>query len=139
MLNKRKGNSLRIVFMGTPDFSVPTLEAIYHSHHHIDMVITQPDKEVGRGKKISFSPIKEKSLAYGLQIRQPLRLRKDTDLIEEMRRLAPDVIVVIAFGQILPKEVLDIPRYGCLNGHTTTFAPIINRPLNRGSPTVGRQ
>ena len=108
--------SLRIVFMGTPDFSVPSLLQLAQSNHEIAAVYTQPDKQRGRGKKVSFSPVKEKAVELGIPVFQPDSMRSD-DVIEELKSLAPDVIIVIAYGKILPKAVLDIPKYGCLNVH----------------------
>lgn len=108
--------SLRIVFMGTPDFSVPSLVRLAQSQHDLAAVYTQPDKQRGRGKKVTFSPVKEKAVELGIPVFQPDSMRSD-DVIEELKRLEPDVIIVIAYGKILPKAVLDIPKYGCLNVH----------------------
>ena len=107
-------DKLRIVFMGTPDFSVPSLESLAQAGYDIAAVYSQPDKQRGRGKKVTFSPVKAKALELGIPVFQPDSMRRD-DVIEELRRLAPDVIIVIAYGKILPKAVLDIPKYGCLN------------------------
>lgn len=107
---------LRIVFMGTPDFSVPSLQALHEQGFDIAAVYSQPDKQRGRGKKVSFSPVKEKALELGLPVLQPETLR-DEKVIAELAAFQPDVIVVIAYGKILPKAVLDIPKYGCLNVH----------------------
>ena len=108
--------SLRIVFMGTPDFSVPALARLAQSQHDVAAVYTQPDKQRGRGKKVTFSPVKEKAVELGIPVFQPDSMRSD-EVISELRSLAPDVIIVIAYGKILPKAVLDIPKYGCLNVH----------------------
>lgn len=108
--------SLRIVFMGTPDFSVPSLVELAQSPHDVAAVYTQPDKQRGRGKKVTFSPVKEKAVELGIPVFQPDSMRSD-DVIEELKSLKPDVIIVIAYGKILPKAVLDIPKYGCLNVH----------------------
>ena len=107
---------LRIVFMGTPDFSVPSLEKLAQAGYDIAAVYSQPDKQRGRGKKVTYSPVKEKALELGLPVFQPDSMR-DESVIAKLRELAPDVIIVIAYGKILPKAVLDIPRYGCLNVH----------------------
>ncbi len=107
---------LRIVFMGTPDFSVPSLQALYDAGHDIAAVYSQPDKQRGRGKKVSCSPVKEKAIELGLAVFQPDSLR-DSNVIAHLQELEPDVIVVIAYGKILPKAVLDIPKYGCINVH----------------------
>ena len=109
-------DKLRIVFMGTPDFSVPSLEKLAQAGYDIAAVYSQPDKQRGRGKKVTFSPVKEKALELGIPVFQPDSMRSD-DVIEQLHSLAPDVIIVIAYGKILPKAVLDIPKYGCLNVH----------------------
>ena len=108
--------SLRIVFMGTPDFSVPSLQALHDQGFDIAAVYSQPDKQRGRGKKVSFSPVKEKALELGIPVLQPDTLR-DEQVVAELAAFQPDVIIVIAYGKILPKAVLDIPKYGCLNVH----------------------
>lgn len=108
--------NLRIVFMGTPDFSVPSLQALYDAGYDIAAVISQPDKQRGRGKKVTFSPVKEKALELGLPVLQPDSMR-DEMVINTVRTLCPDVIIVIAYGKILPKAILDIPKFGCLNVH----------------------
>lgn len=100
--------------MGTPDFAVNTLEAIVKAGHEVLLVVTQPDKAKGRGKKMVITPVKEKALEYNLQVSQPERVREEA-FMEELERLKPDVIVVAAFGQILPERILNIPRYGCIN------------------------
>ena len=107
---------LRIVFMGTPDFSVPSLQALYDGGYDIAAVFSQPDKQRGRGKKVSYSPVKEKALALGLPVFQPETLR-DEGVAAQLAELRPDVIVVIAYGKILPKAILHIPTYGCVNVH----------------------
>ena len=107
---------LRIVFMGTPDFSVPSLQALHDQGFDIAAVYSQPDKQRGRGKKVSFSPVKEKALELGIPVLQPDTLR-DEQVAAELAAFQPDVIIVIAYGKILPKAVLDIPKYGCLNVH----------------------
>lgn len=121
---------MNIVFMGTPDFALPALKALYESDHHISLVVTQPDKAIGRGKKIQFSPIKEYALEKGLEIAQPQRIRNDVALIERLKKLQPDVIVVVAFGQILTQEILDIPKYGCFNIHASIL------PAYRGAAPI---
>lgn len=107
---------MKIVYMGTPDFAVPTLEKIVEAGHEVAAVVTQPDKAKGRGKKIIFSEVKEKALEFGLPVLQPVKAR-DPEFVEQIRALAPDCIVVVAFGQILPKSLLEIPKYGCVNVH----------------------
>ena len=116
--------------MGTPDFSVPSLKAI-DDHYGVDLVITQPDKPKGRGKKLQASPVKEEALKRGLPVLQPLRLRKDGEVINEMRALKPDFIIVVAYGQILSEEVLAIPKYGCINLHASLLPKLRGAaPLN---------
>ena len=104
-----------IVFMGTPDFAVPCLE-ILHKHYHISAVYTQPDRPKGRGQKLAMSPVKEFALANDLPVYQPAKV-KTAECVEELRALNPDLIIVVAFGQILSKDILDIPKYGCVNVH----------------------
>lgn len=108
--------NLKLLFMGTPDFSVPSLQALHDRGYDIAAVYTQPDKQRGRGKKVSYSPVKEKALELGLPVFQPESLR-DPAVIDQIRTLCPDVIIVIAYGKILPKAILDIPAWGCLNVH----------------------
>ena len=122
-------DKLRIVFMGTPDFSVPSLESLAQAGYDIAAVYSQPDKQRGRGKKVTFSPVKEKALELGIPVFQPDSMRRD-DVIEQLRSLAPDVIIVIAYGKILPKAVLDIPKYGCLNCRNTA-ARLLSSTLSR--------
>lgn len=109
---------MRVLFMGTPDFAVPTLQALIESEHEVVGVVTQPDKPKGRGGKMQYSPVKELAVEAGLPVYQPDRVRDEVFLFE-VRRLYPDVIVVVAFGQILSKEILEIPEYGCLNVHAS--------------------
>lgn len=109
---------MRILFMGTPDFSVPALTSLVESSHEVIGVVTQPDKPKGRGKALGMPPVKEKALEYGIQVYQPVKAR-DEAFMDEIRRLSPDVAVVIAFGQILTKAFLEIPRYGCINIHAS--------------------
>lgn len=120
---------MKVVFMGTPDFSVPTLEKIIEAGHEVIGVVTQPDKAKGRGKKVIFSPVKEKALEHNLTVYQPRRAR-EPEFIEEMKALNPDVMVVVAFGQILPKAILDIPKYGCVNVHASLL------PKYRGAAPI---
>ena len=106
---------MKIVFMGTPDFAVPCLEVCFEEHEVL-AVFTQPDRPKGRGKKLAAPPVKEKALEYGLEIYQPEKL-KTPEMVEVLKSLKPDCIVVVAYGQILSKEILDIPQYGCINVH----------------------
>lgn len=109
---------MKIVFMGTPDFSVPALEALIASKHDVVAVVTKPDKPRGRGKKVLCTPIKEVAMAHQIDVYQPKKLREE-DFIAKMEEISPDIMIVIAFGQILPKRILDIPRYGCVNVHAS--------------------
>ena len=110
---------MKPVFMGTPDFAVPTLQKMIDMGIEVTAVVTQPDKAKGRGKKVIYSPVKECALAHDLPVYQPVRIRKEPEFIQTLRDMQPDVIVVVAFGQILPKEILDIPRLGCVNVHAS--------------------
>lgn len=107
---------MRIVFMGTPEFAVPSLVALHEAGHDILLSVTQPDRKGNRGKMV-FSAVKQKSLDLGIEVAQPFVIRKDEEFMERLEDMEPDMIVVAAFGQILPKRVLDIPKYGCINVH----------------------
>ncbi|MDD3279784.1 MAG: methionyl-tRNA formyltransferase [Lachnospiraceae bacterium] len=120
---------MKIVFMGTPDFSVGTLEAIVAAGHEVQAVITQPDKPKGRGKAMQMTPVKEAALAHGLLVWQPQKL-KSSGIEDELLKLQPDVIVVVAFGQIIPKSILEIPKYGCINVHASLL------PKYRGAAPI---
>lgn len=106
---------MKVLFMGTPEFAVPTLEALIEKHDVL-AVVTQPDKPKGRGKKMVFPIVKEKALEHGLTVYQPPKV-KDSEFVKVLRSYEPDVIVVVAFGQILSEEILNIPKYGCINVH----------------------
>ena len=108
---------LNILFMGTPDFAKESLEAIVNSGYNIIGAVTNPDKPKGRGMKMIPSPVKEFAVKKNIPVYQPLKVRNNTEFIEEMKELNPDVICVVAYGKILPKEILDIPRLGCINVH----------------------
>lgn len=109
---------MKVVFMGTPDFAVETLKAIIEAGHEVAAVVTQPDKPKGRGKELAMPPVKELAVERGLTVYQPLKAR-DESFISLMKEIAPDVIVVVAFGQILPQAFLEIPKYGCVNVHAS--------------------
>lgn len=124
---------MKTIFMGTPDFAVPCLKALAESSHEVAAVFTQPDKPKGRGYKMIPTPVKTAALEYGLPIYQPLSLRKGEDAEKAMkilRELAPDVIVVTAYGQILPREILELPKYGCINIHASLL------PKYRGAAPI---
>ena len=108
---------MRIVFMGTPDFAKESLEAVYNSKNEVLAVVTNPDKPKGRGMKMIASPVKEFALEKNLKIYQPTKVRNNTEFIEKIKALNPDLLCVVAYGKILPKELLDIPRYGAINVH----------------------
>ena len=108
---------MKIVFMGTPDFAKESLEAIYNSGNEVLAVVTNPDKPKGRGMKMIASPVKEFALEKNLKIYQPTKVRNNTEFIEEIKTLNPDLLCVVAYGKILPKELLDIPKYGAINVH----------------------
>lgn len=106
---------MKVIFMGTPDFAVPTLEALIEKHEVL-AVVTQPDKPKGRGKKMVFPVIKEKALEYNITVYQPQKV-KTPEFVEILKEYQPDIMVVVAFGQILSEEILNIPKYGCINVH----------------------
>ena len=120
---------MRVVFMGTPDFAVGTLEAILAAGHEVVGVFTQPDKPKGRGKNMQFPPVKETALAHGMPVYQPEKIR-EASFVDTLRKMEPEVIVVVAFGQILTKEILDMPKYGCINVHASLL------PKYRGSAPI---
>ena len=120
---------MKIVFMGTPDFSVPVLEALVKAGHQVEAVVTQPDKPKGRGKAVLMTPVKEKAMELGIPVYQPVKVR-EPEFVEVLKELKPDVMVVVAFGQILPKAVLDIPPYGCVNVHASLL------PKYRGAAPI---
>ena len=107
---------MRVIFMGTPDFAVGTLEALCRSRHEVVGVVTQPDKPKGRGKAMQYTPVKEVALKENIPVLQPVKVR-DPKALEELKRLNGDVIVVVAFGQIIPKSILELTKYGCINVH----------------------
>lgn len=108
---------MKVVFMGTPDFSVPALEKIAQ-HHQVQAVVTQQDRPKGRGHKMQYTPVKEKALELNIPVFQPEKV-KNPEFVDILKEMSPDVIVVIAFGQILSKEILDLPKYGCINVHAS--------------------
>ena len=108
---------MRVLFMGTPDFAEESLKNLVEAKYDIIGVVTNPDKPKGRGMKMVASPVKEYALQKALKIYQPEKVRKNTEFIEEIKKLNPDVICVVAYGKILPKEILEIPKLGCINVH----------------------
>jgi len=107
---------LRVVFMGTPEFAVAPLQHLIVNHYQVVAVYTQPDKVAGRGRSLVYSPVKETALKWQIPVIQPVRL-KQREAVQQLEQLRPDIIVVAAYGQILPQKVLDIPVYGCINIH----------------------
>lgn len=136
---------MKIVFMGTPEFAVPCLRALAESEHETAAVFTQPDKPKGRGYKLIPTPVKAAAEEYGIPVYQPLSLRKGDDAEQAMRILndiAPDLIAVTAYGQLLPKEILELPKYGCVNIHASLLpeyrgAAPINWVLLNGEKITG--
>lgn len=118
---------MRVVFMGTPDFAVGTLKALLEAGHEVAAVVTQPDKPKGRGKELLMTPVKAEAVKHNIPVFQPERVRKNEEFLEELKKLAPDVIVVVAFGQILPVSILTLPKYGCVNVHASLL------PMYRGA------
>ena len=133
---------MRVIFMGTPDFAKESLEAIYNARHEILAVVTNQDKPKGRGMKMIPTPVKEFALEKELKIFQPEKVKNNTDFINEIKKLNPDIICVVAYGKILPKEILEIPKLGCINVHASLLpkyrgaAPIQWAILN-GDKTTG--
>ena len=128
--------------MGTPDFAKESLESIYNAGHNILGVVTNPDKPKGRGMKMAFSPVKEFAISKNINVYQPIKVRKNEEFIEEIKKINPDLICVVAYGKILPKEILKIPKYGCINVHASILpkyrgaAPIQWAVIN-GDKTTG--
>ncbi|MGB5529216.1 MAG: methionyl-tRNA formyltransferase, partial [Ignavibacteriaceae bacterium] len=107
---------MKIIFMGTPDFSIPSLNSIYKSNHELVSIVTTPDKERGRGQKITFTPVKQFAVEHNIPVYQPEKLKGNQEFVEQMKELDPDLFVVVAF-RILPKEVFEIPKFGSFNLH----------------------
>lgn len=120
---------MNVVFMGTPDFAVPSLKKLIEKYN-VTAVLTQPDKPKGRGKKMAYSAVKEEALKHEIPVYQPIKLKEDRELIDKLKELKPDFIIVVAFGQLLTKEVLDIPKYGCINLHASLL------PMYRGAAPI---
>ena len=110
---------MKTVFMGTPDFAAVILKALTESSHQVAYAVTQPDKAKNRGKKIQYTPVKEIALENGIEVLQPERVRGNEEFIQTLRECRPDIMIVAAYGQILPKEVLELPKYGCINVHAS--------------------
>ena len=120
---------MKIVFMGTPDFAAGALEALLEAGHEVTAVVTQPDKPKGRSKELQFPPVKETAVKYSIPVLQPVRIKRPEE-IEILKQYEADVYVVAAFGQILSQEILDMPKYGCLNIHASLL------PKYRGASPI---
>ncbi len=120
---------MKVIFMGTPDFSVGTLEALVEAGHEVCLAVTQPDKPKGRGKEMQFTPVKEAAMRHGIPVFQPQRVRTP-QCVEYLKSVQADVCVVVAFGQILPKEILKMTPYGCINVHASLL------PKYRGAAPI---
>ena len=121
---------MKIVFMGTPDFAATSLNALIEANYNIEAVVTNPDRPKGRGMKMLYTPVKEVAISKGIPIFQPEKVRKNEDFINKIKEINPDVICVVAYGKILPKEILDIPKYGCINVHASLL------PKYRGAAPI---
>lgn len=120
---------MRIVYMGTPDFAVGPMDAMIRAGHQIVLAVTQPDKKKGRGKELAFPPVKECAIRHGIEVFQPVRI-KSQEAVEKLRQYDADIFVVAAFGQILSQEILDMPKYGCINIHASLL------PKYRGAAPI---
>lgn len=121
---------MNIVFMGTPDFAVESLSKIYDSGHNVLAVVSQPDKTSGRGMKLTMPAVKEYAISKNIKVLQPEKVKGNEEFISELKKLNPDVIVVVAYGKLLPKEILEMPKYGCINVHGSLL------PAYRGSAPI---
>jgi methionyl-tRNA formyltransferase len=108
---------LKLVFCGTPQFAVPTLEALIAAGHHVELVVSQPDRPVGRAAEIHPTPVKQATMAAGIQVKQPEKIKSNAEFHAQLEALAPDAIVVVAYGRIIPPWMLELPRLGCINLH----------------------
>ena len=132
---------MKLIFMGTPDFAVPTLRKLVEAGHEIGFAVTQPDRARNR-RQVTFSPVKQAALEYGIEVLQPERLRESREDRQKIRDYSPDAIIVVAYGQILKQDILEIPRYGCFNVHGSLLpqlrgaAPMQHAILN-GLTTTG--
>ena len=120
---------MRIVYMGTPDFAVEALEVLAASHEVV-AVVSQPDKPKGRKMELAMPPVKETAMKYNIPVYQPVKVKNNTEFLETLKGINPDVIVVVAFGQLLPKEILELPKYRCINIHASLL------PKYRGAAPI---
>ena len=121
---------MKIVFMGTPDFAEVSLQALIDANYNIEAVVTNPDRPKGRGMKMLYSPVKELAVSKNIPVLQPEKVRNNIEFIEKIKSINPDVICVVAYGKILPKELLEIPKYGCINVHASLL------PKYRGAAPI---
>ncbi len=121
---------MKVIFMGTPDFAVPCLEKLIEDGHSVELVFTREDKPVGRKKILTAPPVKEIALKHNIEVYQPKKLRDNPEAMELIKKVNPDLIVVVAYGRILPKEILEYPKYGCVNVHGSLL------PRHRGSSPI---
>ncbi len=129
---------MRVVPLGTPDFSVGTLEALIEAEHEVCLVVTQPDKPKGRGKEMQFTPVKEAAVKHDIPVYQPKKIR-EPECVEVLRKYQADVMVVVAFGQILPKEILELTPYGCINVSASLFRNTGERHRSSGQSWTERK
>ena len=122
---------MKIIYMGTPDFSVAPLEAIIRAGHEVTAVVTQPDKQKGRGKEVQMTPVKECALSHGIPVLQPVKI-KEPEAVAELKKYPADIFVVAAFGQLLTEEMLNMPKFGCINIHASLL------PAYRGAAPIQR-
>jgi len=132
---------MRVIFMGTPDFAVPSLQGLVEADYPVVLVVTQPDRPKGRGKKMAYSPVKEYALSRAIPLLQPESAR-GAEFLAQLKEYQPEVMVVVAYGQILPPTVLDLPKYGCVNVHASLLpqyrgAAPIHRALLNGEEVTG--
>lgn len=133
---------MKTIYMGTPEFAVPGLEALYKSGHEIGYVVTQPDKARDRGKKIQHTPVKEKALEFGIEVLQPEKIKGNEEFFQILKAYEPDLIVVAAYGKLLPPEIIHLPRLGCVNIHASLLprfrgAAPIQRSIIEGDEVTG--
>ena len=122
---------MKIIYMGTPDFSVAPLEAIIRAGHEVTAVVTQPDKQKGRGKEVQMTPVKDCALSHGIPVLQPVKI-KEPEAVAELKKYPADIFVVAAFGQLLTEEILNMPKFGCINIHASLL------PAYRGAAPIQR-
>ena len=121
---------MKTVFMGTPDFAVPPLRALVEAGYEVAAVVTQPDKPKGRGKTLLPTPVKEEALMHEIPVYQPKKVKNNPEFMDILKEIAPDIIIVAAFGQLIPKEILELPKFGCINIHASLL------PKYRGAAPI---